>query len=94
MNLKDSLGLILFNVIMYRLDRSLKLQSTVVSQRHIKKLSQLLNQTKLASGESPAIFIRQTVHNVSSYHLTTEEEKVLSFGLDEHILTGLNRNKL
>ena len=38
-DMKDSLGLILFNVIMYRLDRFLKLKSNVVSQRHIKKLS-------------------------------------------------------
>ena len=38
-DLKDSLGLILFNVIMYCLDRSLKLKSNVVSQRHVKKLS-------------------------------------------------------
>ena len=94
MDLKDSLGLILFNVIMYRLDRSLKLKSNVVSQCHIKKLSQLLNQTKLASGENPLIFIRQRVHNVLPDHLTTEEEKALSFGLDEYLLTGLNRNKL
>ena len=91
---KDSLGLILFNVIMYRLDRSLKLKSNVVSERHIKKLSKLRNQTNSASVENSAIFTRQTVHNFSSYHLTMEEEKALSFGLDEQIPTGLNRNKL
>ena len=94
MDLKDSLELILFNVIMYRLDRSLKPKSNVVSQRHMKKLSKLRNQTNLASGENPAIYIRQTVHNFTSYHLTTEEEKALSFALDEHIPISLNRNKL
>ena len=77
---------------MYRLDRSLKLKSNAVNQRHIKL--KLHNQTKLASGEYPAIFVRQTVHNFSSYHLTTVEEKALSFGLAEHIPTGLNCNKL
>ena len=40
LDLKDSLGLILFSVIMYRLDRSLKLKSKTVSQRRIKKLSE------------------------------------------------------
>ena len=40
LDLKDSLGLILFSVIMYRLDRSLKLKSKIVSQRRIKKLSE------------------------------------------------------
>ena len=94
MDLRESLGFILFNLIMYCLDRSLKLESNVVSQRHIKKLSKLRNQTNSVSGKNTAIFIRQTVHNFSSYHLTMEEEKVLSFGLDEHIPTGLNRNKL
>ena len=82
MDLKKFLGLILFNVLMYRLDRSLQLKSNVVSKRHIKKLSKLRTLTKLTTGDSPAIFIYQTVHNFSSYHLTTEEEKALSFGFD------------
>ena len=94
MDLKDLPELILFSVVMYRLDRSLKLKSNVVSQCHIKKLSELHNQTKSASVENPAIFISQTVHNFSSYHLPTEEEEALSFGLGKHIPTGLNRNKL
>ena len=79
---------------MYRLDRFLKLKSNIVSQRHINKLSKLHNQKKLAYGENPAIFIRQKVHNFSCYHLTMEEKRALSFGLNEHIPTGLNRNKL
>ena len=57
MDLKDLLGLILFSVIMYHPDRSLKLKSNVVSQRNIKKLSKIRNQTKLVSSENPAIFI-------------------------------------
>ena len=55
MDLKASLGLILFNVIMYCLDRSLKRKSNVVSQRHIKELSKLRNQIKLTFGKNPAI---------------------------------------
>ena len=86
MDLKESLGLVLFNVIMYPLDRSSKLKSNVVSQDHINKLSKLCNQIKLASA------ICQRVHNFPSYHLTIKEEKPLSFGLNEHIPTGLNRS--
>ena len=48
----------------------------------------------MASSENSAIFICQTVYNFSLYHLTTEEEKALYFGLNEHIPTGLNHNKL
>ena len=65
-----------------------------ICQSHIKKLSKLRNETKLTSGQNPAIYIRQTVHNFSSFHLTTEEEKALSLCLNEHIPTSLNRNKL
>ena len=46
MNLKESLGFILFNVIMYRLDRSLKLKSNVINKRHIKRLCKLHNQKR------------------------------------------------
>ena len=100
MDLKDLLELILLNVIMHHLDRSLKLKSNVVenwnqkSQRRIKKLSQSRSQTKLASGENPAIFICKAIQSFSSYYLTTEEGKALSFSFDEHIQTDLNHNKL
>ena len=35
----------------------------------------------------------QPVPKFVSCYLTAEEEKALSFGLDKHIPTGLNRNK-
>ena len=40
-------------------------------------------------------YVIKKVINFPSYHLTTQEEEIpLSFGFDEHILTGLNRNKV
>ena len=94
MNLKESLGFILFNVIMYRLDRSLKLKSNVINKRHIKRLCKLHNQKRknLIPGENPATFICEIVLNFSSYYLTTKEEKALSYSLDGHIPTCLNQN--
>ena len=95
MNLKESLGFILFNVIMYRLDRSLKLKSNVINKRHIKRLCKLHNQKRkknLIPGENPPTFIREIVLNFSSHHLTTKEENALSYSLDGHIPTCLNRN--
>ena len=59
MDLKNTVGLILFDVIMYRLGRSLKLKSNVVIQGHIKKLSKLRNHKKLAHGENLAtLFVK------------------------------------
>ena len=38
--------------------------------------------------------MRNTVHNFSSYKLTAEEEHILSFGLDHHIVAKLNANSV
>ena len=39
-------------------------------------------------------YIRHAVHNFSSNQLSSKEEEALSFGLDEHIPSVCNRNKL
>ena len=48
------------------------------------------NQKRLALGENPATFIRQTLYNFLSNHPTTEDVKALPFGLDVNIPTGIN----
>ena len=37
-------------------------------------------------------FVKQSVHNFSSYQQTAEEQVALSFGLDQHIPTSLRRD--
>ena len=64
-----------------------------MKHRHEKKLVNL-HQHKKLYGESNTLFIRSTVYNYSSYNLSIEEERALSFGLDQHIPTTLNRNNL
>ena len=72
MDLKDLPELILFSVVMYRLDRSLKLKSNVVSQCHIKKLSELHNQTKSASVEiQQSLLAKQFI----TFHHTISQRK-------------------
>ena len=39
-------------------------------------------------------YIRHTVYSFWSYQLSSKEEEALSFGLDEHIPSVCNRNKL
>ena len=63
MNLKDSLGLILFNKVINHLTLTLRPKLDIVIQRHIKKLSKLRNQKKLALHQNPTTFICQTFHN-------------------------------
>ena len=53
-----------------------------------KKIFNLRKQEQKHFGDNDNKFIRTTVHNYSSYHLSKEEEKALSFGLDQHIPTS------
>ena len=69
-------------------------QALKVKHRHEKKLVNLRQHKRKLYGKSNTLFIGSTVHNYSSYNLTIEEEKALSFGLDQHIPTTLNRNNL
>ena len=64
-----------------------------VTKRHKKKLVKLWKGKRLTFGENIK-YIRQTVHNFSSYQLSSKEEEALPFGLDEHIPSVCNRNKL
>ena len=43
---------------------------------------------------SKPVLLKSTVHNFSSHNLTQEEHKTLSYGLDHHIPTNINRNNI
>ena len=51
MKLKAQAGLVLFNGIIYSLDKSIKQKSIAVTQRHEKKLVKLRKDKRLTSGE-------------------------------------------
>ena len=93
MKLKAQVGLVLFNGVIYSLDKSIKQKSITVTKRHEKRLIKLRKDKRSAFGENIK-YICHTVHNFSSYQLSFNEEEALSFGLDEHIPSVCNRNKL
>ena len=39
-------------------------------------------------------YVKNTVHNFSSYQLSNEELTALSYGLDHHIPSKVNRNRI
>ena len=90
----EDIGLILFNTVNYYLNKVIPKPLIKVKHRHEKKLVNLRQQKRKVYGERNTLFTRSTVHNCSSYNLSIEEEKVLSFGLEQHIPTTLNRNNL
>ena len=93
MKLKAPAGLVLFNGVIYSLDNSVKQKSTTVTKRHEKKLVKLRKDKRLTFSENIK-YIRHTVHKFSSYQLSSKEKEALSLGLDEHIPSVCNWNKL
>ena len=94
-DIKQSIGSVLFNAIIYYLDKLIKLKASFIKEQHNKKLCTLLINDQLNNSDKTVKFIRHTVHNYSSLILLFQRgRKTLSFGLDEHIPTTRNRNKL
>ena len=91
MKLKAQVELVLFNGVIYSLDKSIKQKSITVTKGHKKKLAKLQKDKRLTFGENIK-YIRHTVHHFSSYQLWSKGEQALS--LDEHIPSAFNRNKL
>ena len=92
MKLKAQIGLVVFNWVIYSLDKSIKQKSITVTKCHKKKLVKLWKDIRLTFGENKK-YICHTVHNFSSYQLSSKQEKAKSFGLDEHIPRMCNKNK-
>ena len=90
MKLKVHVGFVLFNEVIYSLDKSVKQKSITETKSHEKKLTKLRKEKRLTFGENTKYF-PHTVHNFSSYQLSSKEEEAFSFGLDEHIPSVCNR---
>ena len=73
MKLKAQVGLVLFNGVIYSLDKSIKQKSIPVTKRHEKKLVKLRKDKRLTFGENIK-YISHTAHNFSSYQLSSKEE--------------------
>ena len=93
MKLKAQVKLVLFNGVIYSLDKYMKHKFITVTKRHAKKLAELQKDKRLKFAGNIQ-YICHTVHNFSSYQLSSKKEEALSFGLDEHIPSVCNRNKL
>ena len=85
-NLRTTLGLTLFNAIIKKTNVAMKSRIKAITYRHEKKLQQYYVNTKIK--QHP---VKQIIHNFSSYFLSRDEEIAPSYGLDQHILSNLNK---
>ena len=92
--LKRSLNLVILNAVLHQLNIALKSKFKVITNRHQKKLTNLRKQQERKTDKSMVTYIKNTVHNFSSYRLTTEEYTALSYGLDHHIPCKFNSNRI
>ena len=93
-DIKQMIGFILFNAIIYHLDKTIILKVSLIKERHNKKIYNLCKNDQLNNSDKTVKSILHTVHNNSSYIFSREKEKAWSFGIDERTQTTCNRNKL
>ena len=91
--LKISLSLMVYSVLLNRINIAIKSRVKVIKLRHNKMICNLCKQhgiDKLSETKPP----RNVIHNFSSHDLTEEEIQASSHGLDQHIPPNPERYKI
>ena len=68
--------------LLYNFTRATASLKNKLLEKHNKKLVRLRNEENDTENKKNKAFFKQTVHNFSSYTLTSEERVALSHGLD------------
>ena len=83
-NVRTTLGLILFNAIIKKTNVAVKSRIKAITYQHEKKLNNLRklqqNYVNIKTKQRP---VEQITYNFSSYVLSRDEEIALSYGLDK-----------
>ena len=91
--LKRCLSNIIYITILHQINKAIKSKIKAVSARRLKKLEKLrLRQNNVSPRKNNLVYLKHTICNISSYHLTHEEERALSYGLDHHIPSKTDPN--
>ena len=92
--MKGVLGLFLNNVLVHKIELAVKSRFKSISFRYQKKLLKFRRaQTTKNCDVNPGL-MKHIVHNLSSYNLLQVEINALSYELDHHIRTSINRNAI
>ena len=92
--LKSALGLFLYNVLLHQVSFAVKSRQKAILKRHEKKLIKFRKNQNIAPQSHKPSFAKCIVHNSSSCDLSDAEITALSNGLDTHIPTNTNSNKI
>ena len=84
--------LILFDAIIKKTNVPVKSRIKAIKYRHEKKLNNLRKlQQNYVNTKTKQRPVKQIIHNFSSYVLSHDEEIALSYGLDQHVPSNLNK---
>ena len=84
--LKRCLTNIVQITLLYQINKAIKTKIKAISARHVKKLEMLrLRQNNVSPRKNNLVNLKHATCNMSSYQLTHEEERAVSYGLDHHI---------
>ena len=86
--------MVIFNAVFHQLNIALKSKFKVIANCRQKKLTNLRKQQEGKIDKSSTTYIKNAVHNFSSYQLTTEKYTALSYGLDHHIPYKFSSNRI
>ena len=91
--LKMSLSMIIYSVLLNKINIAIRSRMKVIKLRHNKKICNLRKKHgigKLSYNKIP----KNTIHNFSTYDLTKDEIQALSYGLDQHVPSNPERYKI
>ena len=94
LQLKSELGLILYNTLIHQINKAIGSRRIAISSHHKKKLEKFQGRQHKPKQQNEGKIKRQIIHNFSSYVLSHEEYIALSYGLDTHIPSNTNTNKI
>ena len=86
--------MVVLNAVFHQLNIALKSKFKVIANCRQKKLTNLRKQQEGKIDKSSTTYIKNVVHNFSSYQLTTEKYTALSYGLDHHIPCKFSSNRI
>ena len=92
--LKSTLVIVVFKALLHHLNNVIKWKQTAIFLRHHKKIEKFRIRQNKHTSDKQNNFRNCIVHNFSSYSLSQTEINALSFGLNQHIPTNINRNSI
>ena len=93
LKLRNNISSIIYRTVLHQINKATKSRTKSILTRHDKKLK-ILRQRQHHNEESDYCnnCFKYTVCNMSSYQLSHDEYKTLSFGLDHHISSKADSN--